>query len=145
MSIKMSVVETSGAIDLTSWGFATGGPIEEAIGVVVTGAVQAAFADTPPWLGLPFKYGPSDDGANGPAVFDPLMIDVEIFLGKEDYDGTLFRCSLSDVIEQLIDDFVSQYSQKIEDQKGKRICTQTADRLRELADRLDAAIDPSSA
>jgi len=139
MRVEMKFVETSEAIDLMKWGFATGGEIEEAIGRVVTGALRTNFVESPPCMRLPFKYAPDSDGANGPAVSDPLTLDVEIFLGSNDYDGTTFRCSLGDVIDDLIDDHVSGQSGKIEDADYKHFCGRMVDRLRELAEKLDTA------
>ena len=140
----MKRVPHSGEIDMRAWGFTDdekGHGLTElllkGVAAIVTSVLREQFDDDPPRLWLPFQWS-DGDGIGGPPVEDPAMLYCTMQLG-EDEEGVVYACSL----EWVIDDFMELHrnfrTNLIDDPKGKAVCAKLAKRLRELADKVDAA------
>lgn len=124
----------SGDIDLTSWGFD-----DVTTSTEVTQVLRREFRDDPPRVDLAYMYWPTSDGWHGTAVTDPLALNVMVPLGKySDEDVPVFRCSVTELVEDAISFFVSWDTGKVVDKADRRLLRKMADRLRKAADRIDA-------
>lgn len=144
--MKMKRVRHGGEIDLCEWEFFTtddpmGGLrdiLMKGFAAHITEVLRAQFEEDPPILHLPFMWSDRSDGMGGPKVDDPAMLHLNIQLGAGE-DGVTYACSLEDVVDDMINDLVNRGTKKVEDTEGQEICVRIAIRLRELADKLNAA------
>ena len=108
----------------------------------VTDILRKAFEEYPPYLHFPFMWAvgePAGDGSGGLPVSDPAMLYVGLPLAAGGDDWCQYACSLEGAVNGLIDTCANPQTGKIEDAEGREICIKVAARLRELADKLDAA------
>jgi len=102
--------------------------------------VLIAEGFTPIELDLPHMWAfPPDpsDGIGGPAVADPAMLRLYLPVGEDEDDPWVFETSLEAVIDDFIESLASPVSGKIE--VDRHLPAGLATRLRELADKIDAA------
>lgn len=125
---------------------------DEELNFTITNELRGRFAKDPPRLCLPIIWdyemklhdgtiSNASDGLNGPPVNDPLILDLHLPLAEEE-DGVVFRCSLEEVIDDLIDSSISPMTLTIKEASAKIICRRVAARLRELAAHLEQALAP---
>lgn len=105
--------------------------------------LRDSFDYQPPCMSFPYMWWPDSDGIGGSAVSDPATLYVGLPLTESFDDPIYFEILLADVVEDLIERLMSPVSGKVKTEKGQTICRQVAARLRELADRLDAACEPT--
>ena len=124
----------SGAIGLVEWGI--GDEVKKLIMQLISETIEDELRDDPPRLSFPYMWAPESDGHGGPAVTDPATIEVEFPLGGSETERVAFRTSL----ELVVDDFIEAYSAYDGLRKsGWERCHVLAERLRELANKLDNA------
>lgn len=133
---KMTFVATSDPIDLRTWGFADGGPLNKAAAELVTDVLQEQFTETPPELDLPFYWSDSD-GRGGPKIQDPLTIYLDLPLSDSE-DCAHWSVSLVDLISDFIESIENWHTHTVDDPKNIEMCRALATALREQADRLNA-------
>jgi hypothetical protein len=140
----MTRVETSNHIDLTTWEAFS---LKPKLGKRITELMQNEFSRAPPRLSLPIQWAwgdeESQDGFGGPAPSDPAMLYVTLPLGPDE-EGVNYACSLEVAVDDLIDLHEDRETEKIMDADGCGIAGKVAARLRELADKLDAACAPDT-
>ena len=135
----MHLVATSASIDLTKWGLADIEWIGPVHAKTVTDVLREEFNNHPPSLDFAFQYSPKSDGRCGPAVTDPVMMYVDLPLSGQDGNNNSWAVSLEECVDSVIEYYCHGETKKIESENGRRICTAIAARLRELAQKLDAA------
>jgi hypothetical protein len=107
------------------------------------------FLEDPPRLSLPIIWDyeltlddgevcKGEDGWGGPPVDDPLTLYLHLPL-SEDEQGVVFKCSLEEVIDDLIDSSISPDTRTIVEASAQVTCRRLAARLRELAGHLEQA------
>lgn len=140
----MQFVPHSEPIDLSTWGFLDATDqkgfaelIMRGFAAEVTDVLREQFKTTPPMLKFASEFV-HWDGHGGDAPSDPVMLYVELPLGKNE-DACCYSCSLEGSIDSLIDLNMSQVTGKIEDAEAKDVCAKVSARLRELAQKLDDA------
>jgi hypothetical protein len=135
---EMKLIESEfSEIDLRSWRIfdAVGDVAKELDRVIaeeITELLQAMFKNYPPRLALvPFEYDERPTTCRKPRANPPLMLRVSLPLGRSlaDY-GVDYSCSLESVVDELIETVLDD---------NPETCAEVAARLRELADKLDAA------
>jgi hypothetical protein len=102
-------------------------------------ALRERFEQEKPWLTIAANVD-GHDGLGGPPLSDPLTLDLLLSL-QTDGEFCYFRCTLEDLIDELINDYVNPITKKVEAEDGQSICIAAAARLRELADKLDEVCD----
>jgi len=106
------------------------------------GALADDMVDTDdPTVDLPFGWSLLDgDGSGGPAVTDPLMLEVTVpAMGDgEDPDAPMWRVPLGDVLDDLISDHVDRDG--VLDSEQLPMFTAIRDALAALADKLSILI-----
>jgi len=122
----------SPAIDLTTWlmfqsGSEFSAELLDLIARRVNDVVKAELKDEPPHL--------SFDEDNK----DPTTMLLMLPLGENDGSPCMFNCTLESVVDYTIDGNVAGNSDKIEDEEGVKLVHNIAARLRQLADKLEAA------
>jgi hypothetical protein len=143
MSPDMKRLDHSLEIDLREWEFEPSAEVEalltEGLASMVTATLRKHFEENPPSLSLPSGWG-DHDGMDGPCPDDPLTIYVTLQLAKHD-DGVTYASSLEAAIDDAIElqSYEGVGGVKVEDEEGRQVCARIATRLRELADKLDAA------
>jgi hypothetical protein len=139
---QLKHVETSNPIDLATWGAFT---LTPKLGRKITELIQTEFNRSPPTLSFPFGWATGDrpgDGGHGPPPDDPVMLYVDLPLGANE-GGCVYACSLEAVVDDLIELHESGgKGGKIEGVDACEMAGKVATRLRELADKLDAACAP---
>ena len=122
----------------------------EQLNSAVTDELRERFRENPPRLSLPIiwdfeiKYddgsiGKGADGHGGPPVDDPLTLYLRLPLADEE-DGVVFKCSLEEVIDDLIDSCISPTTHTVVEASGQVTCRRVAARLRELAEHLERTL-----
>jgi hypothetical protein len=143
MSPDMKRLDHSLEIDLREWEFEPSAEMEvlltERLRSMTTAALRERFEENPPSLSLPSGWA-HGDGMGGPRPDDPLTIHVTLQLANHD-DGVTYACSLEAAIDDVIElqSYEGVGGVKVEDEEGRQVCARIAARLRELADKLDAA------
>jgi hypothetical protein len=140
MSPDMKRLDHSLEIDLREWEFEPSAELKvlltERLASMATATLRKHFEQNPPSLSVPSGWG-DHDGMGGPRPDDPLTIHVNLQLANHD-DGVTYACSLEAAIDDVIE-LQSYDGVKVEDEDGRQVCARIAARLRELADKLDAA------
>jgi hypothetical protein len=132
----MEPVKTSKPIDLTTWYYGQCNAVE------MTEIMRNQLLADPPRLSFPYLWAPDGDGHRGPAPTDPVMIYVALPLAAETDEHCCFACSLEELIDDVIDAHKNFDDGKIRDSEGRFVVARIAERLRELADKLDQAAMP---
>jgi hypothetical protein len=129
-------------IDLCGWEFVTKATGIEAIVMrgfasMITDILRKRFEDDPPFLTLPAWGGYRRKAG------DPLTLYLELPLGEpaEDFNRFTYACTLEEAIDGVTSQYESPDGSKHvgNDKKGREDCRKIVARLRELADKLDAA------
>ena len=146
---RMERLPHSKDIDFTDWDFfgscdESDKLISQGLSIKVAQTLEEVFEEHPPKLSFGCAWGPKKDGAGGPCPKDPATLYVELPLTGEEYDAVYYSVSLEGVIDDLIElhdegGMLTPATGKIKDKDGRRTCHKISVRLRELADKLDAA------
>jgi hypothetical protein len=80
------------------------------------------------------------DGGFNPPVADPATLHIHLPLGDDGGDAT-FAISLEQVVDYAIGGGVNRETNKIDDPADIEVVVSIAKRLRQLADKLEAACD----
>lgn len=134
---KTTAVEHMPKIELKEWGLPVFDKIENMVVKEMGEALNEAMEQRPPCISLPFLYGDSD-GRGGPAV-DPLTIYVELPAFFEDEPPT-WTVSFKDAAMEIVDDYMSPSTGRVEDEPGRAILAALTKALRDLADELDGCV-----
>src|SRR5262245_9384431 len=105
------------------------------------------FQECPPSLSLPIIWcdemtlsdgsiSKASDGCGGPPVDDPLMLYLSLPLSEDDLP-VYFKCSLEEVIDDMVDSLISPNTRTVVDSGAQEICRRVGARLRELAEHLE--------
>jgi hypothetical protein len=147
-SDEMTLASSSDPIDLTTW-FWSDADFEldsamievlmKAFAQRATKLLREVFEETPPRLSLPILWSPENDGRKGPAVTDPMLLHLDLPLASTLDDSVTYAISLEGCIDDALALLWSAESQIVEEPDGRRICRIMAERLRELAQKLDDA------
>jgi hypothetical protein len=143
---EMLHIRTSSQIDLTTWTFFEedrSGMLEllaKGFAHKITDTLREVFEKNPPKLFFPFEWSRTCDGCNGPAVLDPAIVYVQLPMGATEDDIVCFAGSLEAMVEEVIH-LHQGPSKRVEDETGREICEKLAVRMRELANRLDRAVE----
>jgi hypothetical protein len=143
---EMVRVWHSDEINITTWNFFDGAEnpwlnlLAAGFAVYVNKTICEEFQKSPPSLSLPCMWAP-EDGAYGKCPDDFATLYLTLPLGGTDGDNVCWSLSLEGVIDDLIVGHANPQTGKVEDPQGQNICAKVAKRLRELADKLDAAMD----
>jgi hypothetical protein len=125
---------------------------DQTLNAAITDELRRRFDEEPPRLSLPIiwdydvtlddgEISKATDGWNGPPVDDPLTLDLHLPLAEEE-EGVVFRCTLEEVIDDLIDSSISPTTLTIKEENAQLICRRIAARLRELAAHVEQALAP---
>jgi hypothetical protein len=109
-----------------------------------TEAVREALERSPPRLSLPIIWDGAErpsDGRYGPAVADPLTIYLDLPFGANEDDEVHYACTLEELVDYMIDAHREGDVPEgtVSDPEAQEICARVSARLRELADKIDAA------
>ena len=130
------LLPNSDDFDLTDWEFGFG-KLDDDIAEAVAEGLRNTIANDPINVSLPWLWSPEGDGQNGPAVNNPLELDITLPFSQ--MNGVTFRVSLNDVVadftETLADGFARQDKATVR-RDG------LADALRKLADTVAAVEIP---
>jgi hypothetical protein len=111
---------------------------DENLNIAVTDKLRYIFQKEPPILSFRLEYDDPDDS------IDPVTIHVDLPLGIYEGDTVSFACSLESAVNELISSHTNWHTGEInddDDDKGREICSTIASRLRELADKLENAME----
>ena len=135
---RMTWVKHTNPIDITTW---TWGDVDPTVNTVhgMNEILREQFEESPPDITFPFHWSDhNDDGYNGPAVSDPVMIYVGFPLGPNE-EPCVYAASLEEVVDDTIEGKMNPQTKIVEDLAGQEICRKIAARLRELAVKLEKA------
>lgn len=107
----------------------------------VTNTLRDVFEEHPPQIEFPIAWSPDSDGRRSKTPQDPAMVYISLPLGATEDDNVVYACSLEGAIDDLIEmhEDNGEGSEKVSDPDAQGILRSLSARLRELADKLDAA------
>jgi hypothetical protein len=110
---------------------------DENLNIATTDKLRYVFQKEPPILSFRLEYDDLDDS------IDPVMMHVDLPLRPYESDTVSFACSLESAVDELINSHANWHTEekKIDDNKGRKICSAIVTRLRELADKIESAME----
>jgi hypothetical protein len=133
-------------IDLSSWElFEDSDPfgglrtiVEKGFLAQTTDMLRKEFRENPPRIELAFGWSDIPDPKEKPV--DPATLDILLPLGKDGDENPTYRISLEAAVDfVLMIQSEGGHGEIVSDREGQDTCRAIAKRLRELADKLDAA------
>ena len=127
-----------GIIDLRQWelGEAIGKKMADDYLADVSETLRLEFEKRPPEISFPFYWSKGDGYSRDVVISDVATLYIEFPLGETEEDQVVYSVSLEGAIDDVID---MESTHDGVTKSGWETCHRLAERLRELADKLDNA------